>query len=148
MAKKKSERASVSTEVAEVNLTPLVDCVFQLLIFFMVTTVFIQAKGLAVDLPGKAEQEEQQSKKKDINIIVSEDGSYEIGGESVDKYDLAQRIQQLMDIYDNQNVIIQGDKEALHKDIVYVMDMAKSAGAKDIAFASVEEITEAGAEVE
>ena len=146
MAKRKSKDTGM--EEAEVNLTPLVDCVFQLLIFFMVTTVFIQAKGLAVDLPGKAEQEEQQTKKKDVNVIVNEDGSYEIAGEFVDGSQLARRIQELMDVYDNRNVIIQGNKEALHRDVVFVMDIAKSVGAKDIAFATEEEITEVGVEEE
>ena len=147
MAKRKSEAKGkdTGTEAADVNLTPLVDCVFQLLIFFMVTTVFIHAKGLAVDLPGKAE-EEQQSKKKDINIIVNEDGSYEIAGEFINRSLLDKKIKELMDVYDNQNVIIQGNIEALHKDIVFVIDMAKSAGAKDIAFATEEAITEIGAE--
>jgi len=72
--KKRKERESYMTE-GEVNLTPLIDCVFQLLIFFMVTTVFIEVKGLVVDLPAPGEQaEEQQQQKKDVNILISAAG--------------------------------------------------------------------------
>ena len=137
---------TIADEGEEVNLTPLVDCVFLLLIFFMVTTVFIHAKGLIVDLPGMAEAEEQQTKKKDINIIVNADGTIEIAGEPVDRTLLGSTIEKLMVEYQNENIIIQGDREAPHNDIVYVMDEAKRVHVVDIAFATVEIIREAGAE--
>ena len=136
----------VAEESEGVNLTPLVDCVFLLLIFFMVTTVFIHAKGLIVDLPGMAEAEEQQTKKKDINIIVNADGTIEIAGEPVDRTLLGSTIEKLMVEYQNENIIIQGDREAPHNDIVYVMDEAKRVNVVDIAFATIEIIREAGAE--
>ena len=135
----------ITDEGDEPNLTPLVDCVFLLLIFFMVTTVFIHAKGLLVDLPGKAEAEEQQTKKKDINIVVDADGTIEIAGETVDRTLIGSTIQKLMVEYQNENIIIQGDRETPHYIIVYIMDEAKKADVKDIAFATVEVITEAGA---
>ena len=137
---------SIADEGEEVNLTPLVDCVFLLLIFFMVTTVFIHAKGLIVDLPGMAEAEEQQTKKKDINIVVNADGTVEIAGETVDRTLIGSIIQKLMVEYQNENIIIQGDRETPHNDIVYVMDEAKRVHVVDIAFATIEIIREAGAE--
>ena len=51
--KKRIQKEHIVPE-GEINLTPLIDCVFLLLIFFMLTTVFIQVKGLVVDLPGAA----------------------------------------------------------------------------------------------
>ena len=67
MARYREKESFISVEA--VDLTPLIDCVFQLLIFFMVTTAFIHARGLDVDLPGASQATEQQEKK-DINIIV------------------------------------------------------------------------------
>ena len=64
------------------DLTPLIDCVFLLLIFFMVTTVFIHSKGLDVDLPAQSEATEQQEKK-DINIHIDAQGRIQISGEDV-----------------------------------------------------------------
>ena len=136
--KKKKVRKSFLGE-GEIDLNPLIDCIFLLLIFFMVTTVFIQVKGLVVDLPGQADAEEEQQQKKDVNIHVSAEGEYTVGGEKVIPSALASAIKGAMDINNNRNIIIQGDVEARHKDIVYVMDMANSVGAEGMAFAIEQE---------
>lgn len=121
---------------SEVDLTPLIDCVFLLLIFFMVTTVFIEVQGLIVDLPSTDQaQEEQQQKKKDVNILVSASGEYTVSGSTVSKEFLADAIMGAMDENNNRNVIIQGDTESKHGAIVYVMDMATKVGAEQMAFA-------------
>ena len=132
--KKRDKRDSVIGE-GQVELTPLIDCIFLLLIFFMVTTVFISVKGLVVDLPGASDAEEEQQQKKDVNIAISADGSYSVGGVAVISSALAGAIKGAMDVNNNRNVIIQGDVEAKHKDVVYVMDMAYSVGAEGMAFA-------------
>ncbi len=120
----------------EVDLTPLIDCVFLLLIFFMVTTVFIEVQGLVVDLPSSDQsQEEQQQKKKDVNVLISASGEYTVAGSSVPADFLADAIMGAMDEFNNRNVIIQGDPEATHKSVVYVMDMATKVGAEQMAFA-------------
>jgi len=137
--KKRKERESYMTE-GEVNLTPLIDCVFQLLIFFMVTTVFIEVKGLVVDLPAPGEQaEEQQQQKKDVNILVSAAGEYSVAGSRVPGSGLAAAILGAMDEAKNKNIIIQGAPEATHKSVVYAMDMATSVGAEQMAFAVEEQ---------
>jgi len=73
--KRRKQRDSVIGE-GEVDLTPLIDCVFLLLIFFMITTVFMEVKGLSVDLPSSAQSDEEQQQKKDVNILVSATGEY------------------------------------------------------------------------
>jgi len=120
----------------EVDLTPLIDCVFLLLIFFMVTTVFIEVQGIVVDLPSAADsQEEQQQKKKDVNILVSASGEYTVGGTPVQTSGLSAAIKGAMDEANNRDVIIQGDPEATHNTIIYAMDCATSVGAENLAFA-------------
>ena len=143
MRKKRSQKESVIPE-SEIELTPLVDCIFLLLIFFMVTTVFIQVKGLIVDLPGASDAEEEQQQKKDVNVFISADGEFTVGGELSSTAGLAGAIKGAMDVNNNRNVIIQGDPEAKHKDVVYVMDMAYSVGAEGMAFA----IEQAGSQTE
>lgn len=132
--KKRIPKESVIPET-EIELTSLVDCIFLLLIFFMVTTVFIQVKGLIVDLPGASDAEEEQQQKKDVNVFISADGEFTVGGDKSSASGLAGAIKGAMDINNNRNVIIQGDPEAKHKDVVYVMDMAYSVGAEGMAFA-------------
>ena len=141
--KKRGQKESVIPET-EIELTSLVDCIFLLLIFFMVTTVFIQVKVLIVDLPGKSDAEEEQQQKKDVNVFVSADGEFTVGGEISSTSGLAGAIKGAMDVNNNRNVIIQGDPEAKHKDVVYVMDMAYSVGAEGMAFA----IEQAGSQTE
>ena len=132
--KRRERRESVIGE-GEVDLTPLIDCVFLLLIFFMVTTVFIEVKGLSVDLPSSAQSDEEQQQKKDVNILVSGTGDFTVAGSSVPASNLASAIKGAMDEANNRNVIIQGDPEAAHKAIVYAMDMATGVGAEQLAFA-------------
>ena len=119
----------------EVDLTPLIDCVFLLLIFFMVTTVFIDVKGLVVDLPSSAEAEEEQQQKKDVNILVAATGEYTVAGTGVPASGLASAIKGAMEEANNKAIIIQGDPESTHKSIVYAMDMATGVGAEQLAFA-------------
>ena len=125
-------------EEGSVNLTPLIDCVFQLLIFFMVSTVFLQTRGLDVDLPGKAEATEEQ-KRKDINIIINAEGEIEVNGRRVSMGDLGPRIIEAMEETKNENVIIEADRETLHNTVVEVVDISREVGVKGIAFASVEQ---------
>ena len=136
--KQRRIRESLTGE-GEVDLTPLIDCVFLLLIFFMVTTVFIEVQGLIVDLPAKAEEQEEQQQKKDVNILVSAAGQYTVAGVSVPESGLASAIRGAMDDANNEDVIIQGDPEASHKFIIFVMDIATSVGAKQLAFALVQQ---------
>ena len=63
-----------------INLTPLIDVVFLLLIFFMVTTTFIRETRLQVNLP-EAEAETQSTQTDRLEIVVSRDGSFALNGQ-------------------------------------------------------------------
>lgn len=129
-------RKSLSSEL-EINLTPVIDACFLLLIFFMITTTFIDIKGLTIDLPSadSAQNNEDQKTKKDVNIQVSANGEYSVNGETVSATELSSAIKAAMDVNNNRNVIIHGDPEAEHKFIIYAMDMAQGQGAEGMAFA-------------
>jgi biopolymer transport protein ExbD len=137
--KRKTRRGNLVPEVG-LNMTPMIDCVFLLLIFFMITTVFLDVKGIVVDLPGAADsQNQEQQQKKDVNIQVSANGEYTVNGEIVSSSSLASAIKGAMDINNNKNVIIHGDPQAEQKYIVYAMDMAQGEGAEGMAFAVEEQ---------
>jgi biopolymer transport protein ExbD len=123
-------------EEGETDLTSLIDCVFLLLIFFMVTTVFIHTKGLDVDLPAKSETTEQ--KKKDINVHVGAQGRIRIGGVDAAPSALVARLKQAMQEANNDNIIIQGHPDCAQERIVLVVDAAKAADVAGIAFAKEE----------
>jgi biopolymer transport protein ExbD len=99
--KQRKHRESIIGE-GEVDLTPLIDCVFLLLIFFMVTTVFIEVQGLVVDLPSSSDsQEEQQQKKKDVNVLVTSTGEYQVSGNIVPRATLVGALKGAMDEANN-----------------------------------------------
>lgn len=120
-------------EAEEPDMTPLIDCVFLLLIFFMVTTVFLHTKGLEVDMPAQSEAVEEQ--KKDINVLLDSEGRIELKGDKIATGDLAQRLVQAMEEANNKNIIIQADGECPQKYVVFVVDKAKEVGVEGIAFA-------------
>lgn len=133
---KRQRRKSLSSEL-EINLTPVIDACFLLLIFFMITTTFIDIKGLTIDLPSadNSQNNEEQKSKKDVNIQVSGSGEYSVNGEVVSATELSSAIKTAMDLNNNRNVIIHGDPESEHKYIIYAMDMAQGQGAEGMAFA-------------
>jgi len=122
-----------------IDMTPMTDAVFLLLIFFMLTTTFLDVRGLQVDLPGAGDQSEEQQKKKDVNVQVTADGNYIVSGSPSSPEALEGAIKGAMDQNNNRNVIIQGDPLTPHKYIVYCMDKAKGAGAEGMAFAYEQE---------
>ena len=130
---------------AEMDMTPMTDCIFLLLIFFMITTTFIDVRGLVVDLPGGADQQEEtQQKKKDINVTIAVDGQYTVSGFPVPAEALASAIKGAMEENNNKNVIFQGDPQAPHGAVVFAMDVAKGQGAEAMAFAVEQQTRGAG----
>ena len=116
-----------------VDLTPLIDCVFMLLIFFMVTTVFITSKGINVDMPKASSTESQPGK--DINLIIEEDGLMELNGEEVSMEDLPREFKRLREELETENMILQAYPTTIHALVVKVVDIARAQGIEGIAFA-------------
>lgn len=136
---KRQARDLLSSDVT-IDITPMTDCSYLLLIFFMVTTAFIDVRGLQVDLPAPGEQQDDnQQKKKDVNIQVTANGDYVVAGSPVPAEALGNAIKGAMDEYNNRNVIIQGDPQATHRAVVYAMDRAYEVGAEGMAFAIEQE---------
>ena len=72
----------------DLNLTPLIDAVFLLLVFFMVTSVFVKATQLKIELP-VAENYDQIDQEKKLNLLVSAEGQLEFNGQLVSLGQLA-----------------------------------------------------------
>ncbi len=137
MARHRKQRSESFLAEGGPDMTPLIDCVFLLLIFFMVTTVFIHTKGLEVDMPAKSEATEE--KKKDINVLLDRDGKIQIKGEDVVPAALAAQLVAAMEEANNENIIIQADGECAQKHVVFVVDKAKEVGVEGIAFVREQE---------
>lgn len=116
----------MAKEAPELPLAPLVDCVFLLLIFFMVTTVFSLTPGLDVKLP---EAEKARTPKvQNMFLTIDEDGNMKLNRRSVTFANLEEKIKETMNRLDTKTFIIQADKRTLHGVVVKAMDVAKKAG--------------------
>lgn len=119
-----------SQQEVSVNLTPLIDVVFLLLIFFMVSTTFTRETELQIDLP-EAEGTEAEQETERIEVEISADGVYSVNGErleGVERQALNQRIERVADGNTDLPFIITADADARHELVVRAMDIAGSLG--------------------
>lgn len=119
-----------------INITPLIDVVFILLIFFAVTTSFVTPTSIKMDLP-KAKGEAVEDKK-NIRVAVDSTGALFIDGESIKDDELESRLKTLKDIHPEATVIIEADEKAMHGKVVFVIDKAKSVDYAKFAIATKE----------
>ncbi|WNO11258.1 biopolymer transporter ExbD [Teredinibacter sp. KSP-S5-2] len=113
-----------------VNLTPLIDVVFLLLIFFMVSTTFTKETHLKVDLP-EAVGDKQPAAASKIEVVVGPQGGYAINGKSLvnSQVDTLRRAVEELSSGDNSiPFIITGDSKAPYQSVVTVMDLAGQMG--------------------
>ncbi len=116
-------RRQVSTEVS-INLTPLIDVVFLLLIFFMVSTTFTRETQLSIDLP-EAEGRPREAVPREIEILVDENGGYRVNGQGlVDNglRTLQAAVYRLSEGDTTLPLTITADAQAEHQYVVRAMD--------------------------
>ena len=117
------------------DMTPMIDCVFNLLIFFALSFNFGVTPGIKVKLP-EASAEALKKEKKEMTVSISRDGRLSLDGTAVTLEDLAREFKALYAINPEAMVIVQGDEDALHGKVVKVMDAAKAAGLNKLAIAT------------
>lgn len=120
---------------AEINVTSLVDIIFNLLLFFMLTTSFSQSAGLEVRLPS-ASATDAQVRPRDLVIALTRDGHTVVEGQSLTPAQLKERVQALKERDAGSTVIVQADKEVSHGRVVEVLDAVKQVGLKSVAIAT------------
>mgnify|MGYP003843955581 CR=1 FL=1 len=135
-------RSRASRREATVELTPLIDVVFLLLIFFMVSTSFVQNQALNVDLP-QANGYAQPNEDLFINVVVQQNGRYEIEGSIVVDTSLQGLAKTLQAVVEKNAarrtslpVVISADATATHQSVVRVMDACAQVGLTQISLAT------------
>jgi biopolymer transport protein ExbD len=122
-----------NSESAEINLSPLIDMVFLLLIFFMVTTVFVQETGVEVHKPKAATAEDLD--KRSILIAVTQEGHIVYGGERIGIARVRGLVSRLLRERDMPVVVI-ADETSHTGVVVQVIDQCKLGGAKQVSIAA------------
>lgn len=117
-----------------IDMSPLIDCVFILLIFFIVTTVFVEETGVEVDKPQAISSERLE--KTSILIAITAKGEVVYGGRQIGVHGVLPLVK-LMLQKENVPVIIQADKSASSGLLVRVIDEAKIAGASKVSVATL-----------
>lgn len=121
-------------EDAAIDMTPMLDIVFIMLIFFIVTTSFVKEAGIEVDKPlGSNLQAEPKA-----NVFIAVNGADEVwmDKQQVDIDTVRATMEKLLAEQQTEVVVIQADKKAKHGLVVKIMDQVKAAGIERISVAA------------
>ena len=118
----------------EINLTPMLDVVFIMLIFFIVTASFIKEAGIQVDRPAAPTAEKQEDAA--ILIAISANDEIWIDRKEMDPRAVRGMIERLHAENPKGSIVIQADKESTNEMLVIVMEAAKQAGVANVAIAT------------
>ncbi len=121
-------------EQSEVNMTPMLDVVFIMLIFFIVTASFVKEAGVDVSRPPAVTAESKD--KGNILIAITENGQIWIDRRQVDPRSLRASIERLHGENPNGAIVIQADQKSQNHLLIAVMDAAKAAGVNQVAIAA------------
>ena len=128
------QRANQGEASGEINISPLIDVVFILLIFFIVTTVFVDETGVKVDKPRAANQ--QDIEKESILIGITAEGGVYYGGREIGVGGVRAVINRLQQ-EQQRPVVIQADRETDTETTIEVLDEAKIGGAQTVFVSTV-----------
>ncbi len=125
----------------EINLTALIDVVFTLIIFFVVTTSFNNRSALKITLPSSSASQ-TEAQKKPLMILVDRNGNYYVGDVALVRSDLPnlkEAIRQQAGMDTERAVLIQADAKANHQSVITVMDAAGQLGFRKLSIATTPE---------
>lgn len=122
-------------EEPRIDLTSLVDVVFLLLIFFMISTTFIEAPGLGIDLPESGSQRPSDAVK-EVKVILDAGGRIQLNGELVTEEQFRQRIPAVHKAQPTARLVLLADRRVPHGQVVRLMDLAQRAGFRKLAIAT------------
>lgn len=121
-----------------IDISPLIDVVFQLLLFYAVTTQFVAEERLKLLLPeAKTAEQAVGEKPKEAEVLVTSTGEILVGGKRINEAALEGEIRALVKSSPERMLTIRGDKGADYGKVVRVLDVARQAGAKSINLSAV-----------
>ena len=124
-------------EENEINLTPMLDVVFIMLIFFIVTASFIKEAGIDVDRPDAPSADSQDDAA--ILIAISANDEIWIDRRQTDPNAVRGMIERLHAENPKGSIVIQADEESTNEMLVVVMEAAKQAGVTNVAIAALKD---------
>ena len=124
----------IDTDNADIDLTPMLDVVFIMLIFFVVTTSFVKESGIDVNRPTASSAQRQE--KANLLIAIRPNGEIWFDGRAIDLRSVRANVERARAESPQSHVVIQGDRAAQIGLLVEVMDQVRLAGIQDVAIAA------------
>mgnify|MGYP003630125738 FL=1 len=130
-------RATADEDESAIDITPMLDVVFIMLIFFIVTATFVKEAGIDVNRPDAATAVKQE--KANILIAINAKNEIWIDRRRVDVRSVRPNIERLHAENPQGSVVIQADKDSKTETLIKVMDASRSAGVFNVAIAAQEQ---------
>lgn len=121
----------------DIDISPLIDMVFILLIFFMVSTTFV--KDMKLDLERPSASSSNRASTKAIRIYVDSDGVIYMDGNPVKSYMLQSRVREQIQSGKSESVLVIVDRNVPSEKLIDVVDQCRLAGASDVGVATEQE---------
>jgi biopolymer transport protein ExbD len=134
---RKTRAAVAEQDENEINLTPMLDVVFIMLIFFIVTATFIKEAGIDVDRPVALTRDQMADAA--ILVAISPGDEIWIDKEQTDPKDVRTVLEKMHAENPKGSLVIQADSESTNEALVVVMEAAKQAGIANVAVSAVED---------
>ena len=126
---------SSAEEETEIELSPMIDCIFILLIFFIVTTVFVEEKGFQVDKPDAAALPSQEETD-NIVLEITAQNEIRIDSQPIELAEIPTRVKAALSDPETA-VVIRAHEKSRHATFVSVWDAAKRGGAETLSFNTI-----------
>jgi len=123
-----------------IQMAPLIDIVFLLLIFFMSAFIFQELESeINISVPTAKESTDMTRSPGEIIVNIRKDGSVVVNQRELSYEELESLLNRVARIYQNQPIIIRGDKETRHKYVIKVLDICAGADIWNVSFATMKE---------
>jgi biopolymer transport protein ExbD len=132
-------KITTEEELPVINLTPMIDVVFLLIIFFMVGTQFNQQeRQVDIQLPGVGTLNPMMPKPQNREVQISASGAAFLDGQPVTVLDLTRRLTEMRRQYPELSIAVRADAESRHKDLVPVYGAIKKAGVMNMSVLGIQ----------
>lgn len=130
------KRRHRGADEAEIDMTPMLDVTFIMLIFFIVTTSFVKVSGIDVSRPSSAPSKVQKQNNKPIVVQINADGTVTMDNRKIDVSAIQDNVQKDLAANSNATVIVVANGRADAGLMVTAIDQARSAGASKVSIAT------------
>ena len=124
-------------EEAQIYISPLIDMVFILLIFFMVTTTFV--KDMKLDLERPSASSGVSASTKAIRVFIDTEGDVYVDNQQVRIYSLQSKLRDMLRVSTDKSILVVTDENVPAKTVLRVVDQSRLSGATDVGVATEQE---------